>query len=120
MRLPLLAAIVLSPAPLMAQYPEAGRYAVAGSPPGSEQTFALLLEVKAVGDSVALIFGQEGQDPIPLADQGLLADGFYFQFGNTRCPFVKVDGRWEAVCANLWDVPQFVMTITGKAEPDPT
>lgn len=120
MRLPLLAAIVALPATLSAQYPEPGRYTLAASPAGSEQTFPLFLEVASLGDSTVLTFGQDGQDPIPLVEHGTIADGFYFQFGTTRCPFVKVDGRWEAVCANLWDVPQFVITITGKAEPDPS
>lgn len=119
MRLPLLAAAVLLPASLAAQYPEPGRYQVNGSPAGQEQTFQLFLEVQAVGDSTALTFGQDEQNPIPIAEQGTMADGFYFRFGGTTCRFVKIEARWEAVCANAWEVPQFTMTITGKAEPDP-
>lgn len=120
MRLPMLAAIAAFPVTLSAQYPEPGRYTLAASPPGSEQSFPLFLEVASVGDSTVLTFGQDGQDPIPLAEHGTIAGGFFFRFGNTQCPFVKVEGRWEAVCANQWDLPQFVITITGKAEPAPS
>jgi hypothetical protein len=120
MRYQLLGAVLLLPVSLVAQYPTAGRYTMQANQAGSEQRFPRSLEVRQVGDSTTLIFGQQVQDSlqvIPLAGHGVIPGGFYFEFGTTRCPFVRIEDRWEAICANQWNAPQFVFTLPGKADP---
>jgi hypothetical protein len=120
MRFSLLALALVVPAALHAQYPAAGKYTLQASPVGTTQQFPLFLEVRQIGDSTALTFGQPAQDSvqvIPLARQGVVSGGFFFEFGALRCPFVKIEDHWEAVCSNQWDTPQFLLNLPGKADP---
>lgn len=120
MRLLPLAAALLLPAALAAQFPAPGRYDITAVQAGAENRFQLFLEVATQGDSTVLTFGQSAEQTIPIDEQGTIADGFYIRFFNSRCPFVKLGDHWEAVCANTWDVPQFVMTLRRKADSAPS
>lgn len=116
----MLAAALLLPATLTAQFPAPGRYDITAVQAGADNRFQLFLEVAMQGDSVVLTFGQSAEQTIQIDEQGTLADGFFIRFFNSRCPFVKLGTQWEAVCANPWDIPQFVMTLTPKEDAGPS
>ncbi len=118
MRRLLLVALLALPASLVAQFPKAGHYKAVATPAGQDQEIPLDFTVSMVGDSTALDLAQ-GEQHVPLTDQGLVDGGFFLTFGTTRCPFVMVEDRWEAVCANEWNEPQFVVTFPRQPEPQP-
>lgn len=117
MRRLLLAAALFLPAPLVAQYPEPGSYKMIARPAGQDQEIPLIFRISRVGDSTAIVLAQGEDNVVPLKEQGLIAGGFYFAFGALRCPFVTVDDHWEAVCADLNNEPQFVLTFPRQPEP---
>lgn len=115
-----LAALLFLPAAARAQFPDAGRYTMAVTPVGGTQAFPLDFAVRQVADSTELTLNQ-GEQPIPLSAWRPIEGGFEFRFGaSQQCRLVRVDGKWEGMCVNIWDWPQFSVTLTRKVEPDPS
>ncbi len=119
MRVLLLAAAVALPAALSAQYPGPGNYKLIVRPAGSTQEIPLSFKVSMVGDSTAMELAQ-GENKIPIAERGPITGGFFFTFGNVRCPFVTIEDHWEAICADPFDNPLYTFSFPKKPEPDST
>jgi hypothetical protein len=104
-----LVAALLAPLPLLAQYPEAGKYTAGASAPGSSQVIPLSITVEKKGDSTTVLVSQpspEGEAPLPVVDQRAYKSGFEIVIGvvegGLACRFAPPDreGRWEANCEN--------------------
>lgn len=120
MRIASLFCLLLLPLPLVAQYPEPGTYKGEARFVGTENKVALVLEVESSADSAIVRLRQDGQQQaIPLNAKRLTASGFTIGFGGLTCPFVTVENRWEAICADPLDTPQFLLVFPKQPESAP-
>lgn len=111
---------LLAPLPLIAQYPEPGKYAATASAPGSPQNIPLTFTVEKKGDSTTVHVSQpspEGEAPLPVVDQRAYKSGFEITLGvvvgGLACRFAPPnrEGRWEANCEDPDHSALFVMFI---------
>ncbi len=115
-----LAALLGLPPAAPGTVPHTGRYTAAVARGRRTQAFPLDFAVRQVADSTELTLNQ-GEQPIPLSAWRPIEGGFEFRFGaSQQCRLVRVDGKWEGMCVNIWDWPQFSVTLTRKVEPDPS
>lgn len=117
MRSLLVAVFLLLPVTATAQFPAPGTHKGQGVQALGDGQFPLYLKVARAGDSTVIELGVEGQEQtVPIAEQGVLAKGFYVRLGDgvggLYCPFVTIDDRWEAVCEDPFGEPQVVLKFT--------
>jgi hypothetical protein len=117
MRYTVLAAAVLLPATLIAQYPAVGAYKGYVQPVGTDGRFDLLMRVEKAADSTVInVFQDPAQPPLPLVSQYLISGGFYIEIVSLSCPMVVVAEEWEGICADPLGNPAFTLRFARKAE----
>lgn len=112
MRPTLFAIALLLPAPLLAQFPSAGAYALEIHPVGQEATIPVTLTVATVDDSTTIVLTQGSGGEIPVPSYAATSTGFVFSIaGQMNCEMIKGDKGWDGLCSDLWEAPLFTAHV---------
>ncbi len=117
MRSLLVAAAVLLPAPLLAQFPSVGAYKLEIHPVGQDATIPVTLTVTSLGDSTAIKLEQGPGSEIPVPSYAATRTGFTFSIaGQMTCDLVKGENGWDGLCSDTWEAPMFTAHVPLKPE----